>query len=187
MTQEQFDQSSAELLALAQSIRDKKGPEYTQGNADVLAKFKATGERLRLNPLQVLGVHLDKQIAAILSFAGNPDRETAEPIETRFADALNFLLFGFGLLRERPRVTIDLARMLADSERIHRHVENGGNPSELEGIKFVKPFKVDDSALPIIPPKMSEAEKKAEKEAIVADILKRTEEGRVGFSNEAYR
>jgi hypothetical protein len=95
----EYEAVTTRLLTLAKSIVDKKRPDYTIGNKDVLKNFKSVGERLGLTPLQVWGIYFLKHIDAISSFAkGN--KNPSEPIEMRFADALNYLFLGMALIEE---------------------------------------------------------------------------------------
>tara|TARA_R100001460_G_scaffold40519_4_gene75768 strand:+ start:1394 stop:1744 length:351 start_codon:yes stop_codon:yes gene_type:complete len=97
MNKTEYKQIRKELLELCEKIMNQKQPEYTNENQDVLHNFKSTAKRLNLKPSEVWGVFLDKHIQAILSHAGNPDMHQAEPIASRYADAINYLLLGFAL------------------------------------------------------------------------------------------
>ena len=97
MDHKEYNQLKNELLNVCQEIMNQKQPEYTNNDSDVLHNFKSTAKRLKLNPQEVWGVFLDKHIQAILSHAGNPDMHQAEPIMSRYADAINYLLLGFAM------------------------------------------------------------------------------------------
>jgi hypothetical protein len=65
------------LLTLAKSIVEKKRPDYTIGNADVLKNFKSVAERSGMKPIQVwliyfLGISLiDEEMEMKPSTQGN--------------------------------------------------------------------------------------------------------------------
>ena len=95
-----YDDSVHELLDLAKRIEESKRPGYTQDSPDVLANFKKAGEMTGCTPMQAWGAYFYKHVAAILSYAKDPDIEQAEPLDGRFADAINYLKLGFHMLRE---------------------------------------------------------------------------------------
>lgn len=97
MNKTEYKQIRKELLELCEKIMKSKQPEYTNNNQDVLYNFKSSAKRLNIKPSEVWGVFLDKHIQAILSHAGNPNMHHAEPIASRYADAINYLLLGFAL------------------------------------------------------------------------------------------
>jgi hypothetical protein len=96
----EYDRIAADLLATAKRIADSKRPAYTVGSPDVLANFKRIGDRTTLGPLKVLDVYLLKHIDSITAYSDG-DIEQSEPIEGRFADAINYLLLKYALLVER--------------------------------------------------------------------------------------
>jgi len=100
MTQSELIIVKKMLNKFASKIMSEKQPEYTNKNKDVLANFKKTAEQLGLQPMEVWGVFFNKHIQAILSHAHNPGMHQAEPIESRYADAINYLYLGFALLKE---------------------------------------------------------------------------------------
>ena len=103
MTKQDFEETKKYLLDECQKIMDAKQPEYTNKNVDILHNFKSTAKRLQLEPSEVWGVFLDKHIQAILSHASNPNMHQAEPIMSRYADAINYLTLGFALHIENMR------------------------------------------------------------------------------------
>jgi hypothetical protein len=103
MNQQEYLKLRKELIDLAQKIMDDKQPEYTNNNVDVLHNFKSSAKRIGIDPLQVWATFLDKHIQAIFSHASNPNMIKAEPIETRYADALNYLILGMALVVERNK------------------------------------------------------------------------------------
>lgn len=96
-----FTIQSQKLLDEAEEIMKYKQPEYTNDNEDVLHNFKSTAQSLGLKPAEVWAVFFHKHVQAILSHAHNPDMHEAEPIESRYADALNYLFLGYSLLKEQ--------------------------------------------------------------------------------------
>ena len=99
----EFYELKKELQDLAHEIMNSKQPEYTNNNADVLHNFKSTAKNLGLDPKEVWGVFFHKHIQAILSHAHNPNMYRAEPIESRYADAINYLYLGYALMKESDR------------------------------------------------------------------------------------
>lgn len=89
-----------QLLELAEKIESSKRPAYTLDNVDVLHNFKGVAERLGLTPLQVWGVYFLKHIDAITSYAKSDTIPQAEPLDGRFADAINYLKLGYALVKE---------------------------------------------------------------------------------------
>ena len=89
-----------ELLNLAHEIEIAKRPSYTQDSDDVLANFKKAAELSGCTPMQVWGAYFYKHVAAILSYAKDPDIPQAEPLDSRFADAINYLKLGFHMMKQ---------------------------------------------------------------------------------------
>jgi hypothetical protein len=106
MTKQEFEETKKYLLDICQQIMDVKQPEYTQKNLDILHNFKSTAESIGIEPMEVWAVFFNKHIQAILTHAGDPYMHQAEPIESRYADAINYLLLGFSLLQDRPKKDI---------------------------------------------------------------------------------
>ncbi len=101
MNREKFNDAKKAILALAQDIMNKKQPEYTNKNDDVLLNFKSSAEKLGLEPQEVWAVFFHKHVQAILTHAHNPEMNEAEPIESRYADAINYLFLGWALHIEK--------------------------------------------------------------------------------------
>ena len=100
MTQKEFQETRQYILDKAQDIMDAKQPEYTNKSIDVLNNFKQTAKSLNTTPFIVWGTFFNKHIQAILSHAGDQNMHQAEPIDSRYSDALNYLFLGFALLVE---------------------------------------------------------------------------------------
>ena len=107
MNSNDYKYHARQLKKDAYRIMQAKQPEYTNNNTDVLHNFKSTANRLGTDPMMVWSVFFDKHIQAIQSHAANPDMEQAEPIESRYADAMNYLQLGYALMKERENVKIE--------------------------------------------------------------------------------
>ena len=101
MNSNEYKKHARQLKKDAYRIMSAKQPEYTNNNTDVLHNFKSTAKRLGTDPMTVWSVFFDKHIHAIQSHAANPDMPQAEPIESRYADAMNYLQLGYALMKER--------------------------------------------------------------------------------------
>jgi len=95
-----YDESVDELLTLAQEIEESKRPGYTQDSPDVLANFKKAAEMVGTTPMQAWSIYFYKHVAAIMTYAKNPNIQQGEALDGRFADAINYLKLGFHMLRE---------------------------------------------------------------------------------------
>jgi hypothetical protein len=100
MNTKDYDSLAAGLLATAHDIEVGKRPAYTIGHPDVLTNFKAVAARTGLTPGQVLSVYMLKHIDAVTAALCRPDLPQAESIESRFADAVNYLKLGYALVSE---------------------------------------------------------------------------------------
>lgn len=98
MNQKEFIETKNYILSKAEDIMNAKQPEYTNKSIDVLHNFKSTAESIGITPMEVWAVFFNKHIQAILSHAGDPNMHQAEPIDSRYADALNYLFLGFAML-----------------------------------------------------------------------------------------
>jgi hypothetical protein len=97
----EYDDVACSLLADAHEIETSKRPAYTSGSADVLANFKSIAARTGATPGQVLTVYMLKHIDAITAALCMPGLPQAESVESRFADAVNYLKLGYALVVER--------------------------------------------------------------------------------------
>jgi|TARA_R110000744_G_scaffold212334_1_gene331318 hypothetical protein len=95
-----YDESVDELLTLAQEIEESKRPGYTQDSPDVLANFKKAAEMAGTTPMQAWSIYFYKHVAAIMTYAKDPDIQQGEALDGRFADAINYLKLGFHMFRE---------------------------------------------------------------------------------------
>lgn len=100
MTIEQFDLCLSKLNDLRHNIVEAKRPEYTEGNIDILNNFKSVAQELGIEPIQIWYVYFRKHVMSIGQFCADPKRKLSEPIDTRIADAINYLELLYGLLHE---------------------------------------------------------------------------------------
>lgn len=101
MNKKEFNKNKKKLLDLCDRIMELKQPEYTNQNSDVLHNFKQTAQITGIEPIMVWSVFFNKHVQSILSHSNDPNLKQAEPIESRFADAINYLTLGFALLKEK--------------------------------------------------------------------------------------
>jgi len=95
-----YERHVYELLDLAYRIEEAKRPGYTQDCDDVAVNFKKAAEMTGTTPLQTWGVYFYKHVAAILSYAKDPNIPQAEDLDGRFADAINYLKLGFHMIQQ---------------------------------------------------------------------------------------
>lgn len=117
MNHKKFNELKKYILDNCQNIMNQKQPEYTNENSDVLHNFKTTAENLGLSPQEVWAVFFYKHVQAILSHAHNPDMHQAEPIQSRYADAINYLYLGYALYLE------SISKKHEDLNLIYRGIE----------------------------------------------------------------
>ena len=99
------DQDFNRMITLCDQLLTQKGADYTQGaagDAGRLKNFYTAAERLGLESRQVLAVYLHKHLSAIETFLQKGQVES-EAIEGRIADAVNYLLLLFKLIRFEGR------------------------------------------------------------------------------------
>lgn len=134
-----YDNHSADLLAYAQGIQTSKRPGYTAGSEDVLKNFKRVGDRLGVSPEVAWGVYFLKHVDAITTAMTQPALPVSEELKGRFADAINYLLLGYGLFMERPenqpyRAGSNQARELVgapyDRDRDNPYVHERNDPHQ---------------------------------------------------------
>jgi hypothetical protein len=101
MVTSDYDKIADGLLTEARSIETAKRPGYTIGSDDVLANFKRVADRTGLTVGQVWAVYFLKHVDAITSVMTKPDLPCAEAPLGRFADAVNYLRLGWGILNEK--------------------------------------------------------------------------------------
>ena len=101
MNKREFNKLNKALTFKASEIMKGKGPEYTDSSEDVLDNFISTGKRLGISPLKVWGVFMDKQCSSVFAHINNCALKESEPIDSRFADIINYCHLGMALFRER--------------------------------------------------------------------------------------
>ncbi len=89
----EFNKSREELFGICKSITDKKGRDYTKGNHDVLSHFSESAQSFGMTKYQNLGTFLKKHVDAIYNYIKSNGQSESEPIQSRIADAINFLTF----------------------------------------------------------------------------------------------
>ena len=104
MTSIEFNALVNELDSYAQKTMNKKGPEYTVGDEDVLNNFKSTAKKLGVDPLIVWYAYFDKQVSSVAAHASNHDLNKAEPMISRFGDIINYAKLGYALFVERDNL-----------------------------------------------------------------------------------
>ena len=104
MTSKQFNIIVGTLDDHAMETMNKKGPEYTTGNEDVLINFKSTANKLGVDPLVVWYAYFDKQCSSIAAHVKNSELQQAEPMISRFGDIINYAKLGYALFYERHDV-----------------------------------------------------------------------------------
>ena len=100
----EFNDLVHKLDLYAQQTMNKKGPEYTVGDEDVLNNFKSTAKKLGVDPLVVWYAYFDKQVSSVAAHASNHDLNKAEPMISRFGDIINYAKLGYALFVERDKM-----------------------------------------------------------------------------------
>lgn len=95
------------------ALLTRKNADYAPTH-DAVGNFKEAAAELGATSYQVLGVHLNKHLAAIKAFIRNNGQLEDEPIESRIADAINYLTFLRALKIERDE---EAARLEAEAHR----------------------------------------------------------------------
>lgn len=98
MTQQQFELIFDEITAKCHELLISKGHDYTDGE-DRLSNFKEIARDTGVTPLQVWYVYFSKHISAIKTFMRSNKLES-ESIDSRFFDAINYLILGYALMKE---------------------------------------------------------------------------------------
>ncbi len=104
MKSTEFNDLVHKLDLYAQQTMNKKGPEYTVGDEDVLNNFKSTAKKLGVDPLVVWYAYFDKQVSSVAAHASNHDLNKAEPMISRFGDIINYAKLGYALFVERDNL-----------------------------------------------------------------------------------
>jgi|TARA_Y100000114_G_scaffold72660_1_gene66594 hypothetical protein len=104
MKTDKFNAIVNELDSYAQETMNKKGPEYTMQDSDVLNNFKSTAKKLGVDPLVIWYAYFDKQISSVAAHVSNHDLNKAEPMISRFGDIINYAKLGYALFIERDKL-----------------------------------------------------------------------------------
>jgi hypothetical protein len=103
MSPKQFDSLVEDTFSKLKKLIDLKGGEYAH-DAERFENFIRNGKRLDLHRLTIWAVYFNKHVDAINSFVAGVQsgkiRESSEPIQGRFEDALVYLLLGLGMVEE---------------------------------------------------------------------------------------
>ena len=100
----QFNNVVDHLDKYAAETMNKKGPEYTMQDRDVLNNFKSTAKKLGVDPLGVWYAYFDKQVSSVAAHVSNHDLNKAEPMISRFGDIINYAKLGYALFVERDKM-----------------------------------------------------------------------------------
>ena len=100
MTKNKYKRLRSDLLKLSESIMNEKQPEYTNNNADILNNFKTTAEALKITPIEGWAVFFHKHTQSIMTHAQNSKTKMSEPIESRYADLINYITLGLAILQD---------------------------------------------------------------------------------------
>ena len=99
-----FNEIVNELDSHAKLTMNRKGPEYTMQDKDVLNNFKSTAKKIGVDPLIVWYAYFDKQISSVAAHVSNKDLNEAEPMISRFGDIINYAKLGYALFKERDNL-----------------------------------------------------------------------------------
>lgn len=99
-----FNELVRELDSYAKETMNKKGPEYTMRDSDVLNNFKSTAKKLNVDPLVVWYAYFDKQVSSVAAHVSSQDLNEAEPMISRFGDIINYAKLGYALFVERNKM-----------------------------------------------------------------------------------
>jgi hypothetical protein len=103
MSPQEFDELVERTYSEIQTLISVKGGEYAN-DTERFENFIRNGKRLDLHRLIIWAVYFNKHVDAINSYVATLQkgqvRESSEPIEGRFIDAIVYLLLGLGMLEE---------------------------------------------------------------------------------------
>lgn len=93
-----------DVYILCNTILDNKGADY-QDNGDSFANFKATADKAGVTQYQVLFIHMDKHVEAILkAFRTDNFEFKGESLKEKFADAINYLGILYAMIENEGTV-----------------------------------------------------------------------------------
>ena len=99
-----FNELVNELDSYAKVTMNKKGPEYTMQDKDVLNNFKSKANKLGVDPLIIWYAYFDKQVSSVDAHVSNDDLNAVEQRISRFGDIINYAKLGYALFKERDRL-----------------------------------------------------------------------------------
>ena len=108
MTLDEFNSLRETMRIQRDRIVEKKRPEYTEGNEDVLHNFKTVGREAGITPLQAWYTYFRKHIASIGQYCKDPSRPMSEAITGRIADAMNYLELLHGLIEDEKKGSLSI-------------------------------------------------------------------------------
>jgi hypothetical protein len=100
MTLKDFDKLFVQMCAEERELLMLKGIEYS-GKEDRLNNFKKLAQLLGLTPIQILMVYLTKHLDSIYSYSRTGVVTSTETIQSRIADARNYLALLRGLIEDK--------------------------------------------------------------------------------------
>jgi hypothetical protein len=100
--QAHFDAHVRRLWDACGDLLIRKGADYA-GSEDRLANFKRNADQVGLTPLQVWGIYINKHWDAIMTFV-RTGAVSSEDIQSRFQDAINYLILGSALVAEAEQM-----------------------------------------------------------------------------------
>jgi hypothetical protein len=117
---ESFVKARERILKIAENIMEDKQPEYTNGDPDILYNFKTISDIMKVPTEQVWATYFFKHVQSIMTHAGDPELVPVEPLESRFADAINYLFLGYALLCEHNKFPKDIIHYFPDKDDINK-------------------------------------------------------------------
>lgn len=98
MTFDEFDIFVREIWSRCIRLGETKGVEYALSN-NRLQNFYDVAKEVNIPPLKVWQIYIKKHLRAI-DFFINHGETLSESIESRFIDAILYLLLGYALVKE---------------------------------------------------------------------------------------
>jgi len=103
MNAKDYDTLITAFRSNGDSQANQKRIEYTEsrGDEDVLANFKATAASLELEPIQVLGVFMQKHYSSIVNYIKTGQTYSDEDIGSRIMDLIQYLELTYACVIEK--------------------------------------------------------------------------------------
>lgn len=150
MKKEEYKRIRQELLTLADSIADSKQPIYTLENDDILTNFKTSGSAAGISLEQALVVFMKKHWDSVVNALVNNSKDP-EPIDSRIADLINYLVLSLCAIRERA------GQKNAAYGVLWLRPESIGARPETSFSHLMKPYSSDSPFSPVYPPVSKES------------------------------